>query len=545
MSNQREQYHSNMPKHHVNKDEEDSTNHYINADSGDLRAWEYLTNRYDNARWMDDSTIVTAQDIPLTDTVVVSINPSTSTLGLAEMGNVQQSRTETIPSATEGRNSMLNSASSPDLSLYHRDYRFQHFPSIRNQHAYFQQHLAVGMFSTDVPPQQASPTPSNPTRPWSHPMRMNQMDHTPAITGATTPFTMFQSQSHSNRQWVASSQQPLFCSEDDTTITAQSTCLHQPWRLQQQNELLTEETPPQQHEQIDIEPLPLYASRIHDRLTLAEAPIQTTDHVFPSSLWKNDFEPKPVHPGHMESIHANTDTTIRASEKSSVSTYSKKRSPWDYSSNATSVTNHSGDDIVCEKSRQPSSLLSNRIKDVNTVMSESHMLGEDTSGRINDDNTSSDEEVYDLKLPSFVHQILPPYQQQNNIQLLLKPFTSYNYFYRDERENIVQNFTKEDDPLPPPVSDFTRTKMDALLHEHWYVDPLKRKRVHKKSHGIVSFEQLSKTIAERWRSLSDEGRKFYQHVSFLDNVYYHKEFAKIEQSKSTSTVHKGNDACLL
>jgi hypothetical protein len=442
---------------------------------------------------------------------------------------------------------MRNSASYPDLSLYHRDYRFQHFPSIRNQHVYFQQHL-VGMFSTDVPPQQASPTLSNPPRPWSHPMQMNQMDHTPTITGATTPFTMFQSQNHSNQRWIASSQQPLFCSEDDTTITANPTCLHEQRRLQQQNELLTEEILPQQYEQIDIEPLPLYASRIHDRLTLAEAPIQTTDHVFPSSLYKNDFEPKLVHPGHMQYIHANTDTNISASEKSSVSTYSKKRSPCDHSSNATSGgANHSGDDSVCEKCRQHSSFLSNRIKGVNAVMSESHMVGEDveTSGRINDDNTSSDEEVYDLELPSFVHQVLPPYQQQNNIQLLLKPFTSYNYFYRDERKNIVQNFTKEDDQLPPPVSDFTRTKLDALLHEHWYVDPLKRKRVHKKSHGIVSFEQLSKTIAERWRSLSDEGRKFYQHVSFLDNVYYHKEFAKVEQSKSTSTVLKGIDACLL
>jgi hypothetical protein len=537
MSNQREQHHSNTPKRHVNKDEEDSTNHYMNADSGDLRAWEYLTNRYDNARWMDDSTIVTAQDRPFTDTVVVSLNPPTSTLGLAEMGNVQQSRTETIPSATEGRNSMVNSASSPDLSLYHRDYRFQHFPSIRNQHAYFQEHLADGTFATDVSPQQVSPTPPNPPRPWSHPMRMNQMDHTPTITGATPPFSMFQSQNHSNQRWIASSQQPLFCSEDDTTMTAQSTCLQQQRQYQQQNELLTEETSLQQYEQIDIEPLPLRVSRIHDRPILAEAPIQTTDHVFPSSLYKNDFEPKPIHPGHMEYIHANTSTNVSASEKSSVSTYSKKRSPWDWdhSSNATSAY----------KSRQHSSFLSNRIKDVNAVMSESHMLGEETIGRINDDNTSSDEELYDLELPSFVHQILPPYQQQNNIQLLLKPFTSYNYFYCDERENIVQNFTKEDDPLPPPVFDFTRTKMDALLHEHWYADPLKRKRVHKKSHGIVSFEQLSKTIAERWRSLSDEGRKFYQHVSFLDNVYYHKEFAKIEQSKSTSTVRKGNHACLL
>jgi hypothetical protein len=69
--------------------------------------------------------------------------------------------------------------------------------------------------------------------------------------------------------------------------------------------------------------------------------------------------------------------------------------------------------------------------------------------------------------------------------------------------------------------------MNALLYEHWYVDPSKPKRSHRRSHGKVSFETLSKIVAQRWHNLPEEGREFYRNVSFLDNVYYQKELLKI------------------
>jgi hypothetical protein len=97
-----------------------------------------------------------------------------------------------------------------------------------------------------------------------------------------------------------------------------------------------------------------------------------------------------------------------------------------------------------------------------------------------------------------------------------KPLTAYNYFYRNERDNIVNNMKQPGDPLPPPVSDFTPSKMEQLLHHHWYefcstvleflamqhkltgslgslfcrhVDPMKRKRRHVKTHGKINFPE--------------------------------------------------------
>lgn len=47
----------------------------------------------------------------------------------------------------------------------------------------------------------------------------------------------------------------------------------------------------------------------------------------------------------------------------------------------------------------------------------------------------------------------------------LKPLTAYNYFFRDERDNIVDNV--DSTQLPLPVSDFSPQKQQRLLHQHW------------------------------------------------------------------------------
>ena len=77
---------------------------------------------------------------------------------------------------------------------------------------------------------------------------------------------------------------------------------------------------------------------------------------------------------------------------------------------------------------------------------------------------------------------------------LLKPLTAYNYYYRDERDNIVLGNSgsgdKDNDPLPPPVHDFSEGKRQKLLEDRWVRDPTKGKRKHRKtSHGKLEFTQ--------------------------------------------------------
>jgi hypothetical protein len=55
-----------------------------------------------------------------------------------------------------------------------------------------------------------------------------------------------------------------------------------------------------------------------------------------------------------------------------------------------------------------------------------------------------------------------------HLAIMCPPLTAYNYFYRHERDTIVQGMTRADDPLPAAVWDFTLEKKAELLRQHWY-----------------------------------------------------------------------------
>jgi hypothetical protein len=71
----------------------------------------------------------------------------------------------------------------------------------------------------------------------------------------------------------------------------------------------------------------------------------------------------------------------------------------------------------------------------------------------------------------------------------LLPLSPYNYYYRDERDNIINGMQTDNDPLPAPVRDFSDAKLRQLLFQHWFDDPCKPKRSHRKSHGKMNFER--------------------------------------------------------
>jgi hypothetical protein len=105
------------------------------------------------------------------------------------------------------------------------------------------------------------------------------------------------------------------------------------------------------------------------------------------------------------------------------------------------------------------------------------------------------------------------------------PLTAYNYYFRNERDTIVRGMRHADDPVPLSDEDYTPAKKALLLHQHWYdrclhcawplyvyslivgpcffvlihpcqknytknnrnVDPIKARRRHRKTHGVIEF----------------------------------------------------------
>ena len=110
--------------------------------------------------------------------------------------------------------------------------------------------------------------------------------------------------------------------------------------------------------------------------------------------------------------------------------------------------------------------------------------------------------------------ILPP----------LRALSAYNFFFRDERERILSGVEAE----------WTETKKQKLLEEHWFQDRHKKRR-HRKTHGKIDFTSLSKLISSRWKELAESRKDFYRQVAARDFSRFKQESKSQQQQASTNT----------
>jgi len=82
--------------------------------------------------------------------------------------------------------------------------------------------------------------------------------------------------------------------------------------------------------------------------------------------------------------------------------------------------------------------------------------------------------------------------QHDRLTSFLLPFAGL------ERERILNGTDKLG--LPVTAEDVYRI---SLQHKE------KKRRVHRKSHGVIGFQELSKTIALRWKALTEEQRRVF------------------------------------
>eukprot|EP00579_Thalassiosira_antarctica_P032819 CAMPEP_0201994374 /NCGR_PEP_ID=MMETSP0905-20130828/2236_1 /ASSEMBLY_ACC=CAM_ASM_000554 /TAXON_ID=420261 /ORGANISM="Thalassiosira antarctica, Strain CCMP982" /LENGTH=458 /DNA_ID=CAMNT_0048549333 /DNA_START=31 /DNA_END=1407 /DNA_ORIENTATION=+ len=130
-----------------------------------------------------------------------------------------------------------------------------------------------------------------------------------------------------------------------------------------------------------------------------------------------------------------------------------------------------------------------------------------------------------------------------------RPLSAYNIFFSEMRETILKEnedndkteckaewrknatdadeavtikpFAEEKQEHPKDMEAFTQNLMKKRLNKK----PIKR--VHRKSHGKVSFTTLAKTVGQRWRELPEEQKKKYKDLAEIDRARYRKEKAAI------------------
>lgn len=105
----------------------------------------------------------------------------------------------------------------------------------------------------------------------------------------------------------------------------------------------------------------------------------------------------------------------------------------------------------------------------------------------------------------------------------LRALSAYNYFFRDERERLLENPNGQVDVVH---RDLTPTKQQILLSAHWSRNR-SAKRPHRKSHGKISFSELSRRISSSWKKLGDNEKAFYKEVASQDWHRYQRELRAV------------------
>jgi HMG (high mobility group) box len=104
----------------------------------------------------------------------------------------------------------------------------------------------------------------------------------------------------------------------------------------------------------------------------------------------------------------------------------------------------------------------------------------------------------------------------------LRALSAYNFFFRDERERILNGSGDDDNDAN---MDWSVSRQEKLLQSHWTRDRTVKRR-HRKTHGKISFATLSKRISQRWKELPESQKIFFGEVAAKDWERYHRELAK-------------------
>jgi HMG (high mobility group) box len=107
-----------------------------------------------------------------------------------------------------------------------------------------------------------------------------------------------------------------------------------------------------------------------------------------------------------------------------------------------------------------------------------------------------------------------------------RPMSSYNLFYRMERERIIEG--------GQPMS-YTIDDINLFLEQQNHRDSSpKVKRKHRKTHGKISFTDLARNIASSWRGMDDASKAPFRERAVVEKNVYIDEIEAWNQAKASS-----------
>lgn len=103
-----------------------------------------------------------------------------------------------------------------------------------------------------------------------------------------------------------------------------------------------------------------------------------------------------------------------------------------------------------------------------------------------------------------------------------RPLSAYNFYFQLERERIINGDIKDKDSIADySLEDVARI---ALIQQRKAKENKpKEKRSHRKTHGKISFGDLARTIANKWKKLDDKSKAIFEGSAAIEKERYKKE----------------------
>lgn len=124
---------------------------------------------------------------------------------------------------------------------------------------------------------------------------------------------------------------------------------------------------------------------------------------------------------------------------------------------------------------------------------------------------------------------------------LHRPLNAYNLFFLLERKWIVSHdFTAHDDKeknVLPQRPEVTIDELATLCRRHYLSKTLpKPKRRHRKTHGKITFQELSRCTAKKWKSMNALQKQIYESFALNEKKRYEAENKRIQLEKEKKSI---------